>query len=939
MKFFNIWKYTAVVVLLVFIAGCEGKSGSSKSSTPQSNTKANQNLSFDDVGAINKDKFADDFNLTVSTLSTGLNSFVSSNTTVATVFAHDDNKTVTVSIHIKGSTTITVTNPGDETYLDDTASVNILIGKKEQSDFTMGENIAKMYTPIPFGSAVTGALGSGVTTYESNDTTVATIDSDGNVTILKAGAVTLKASNPGDDDHRYASAERFINIGLADQPNFSAGADVNKKTLDGNFIQKATGVLSSTDTVYTSNSPSYATVDPSTGEVDINNSWGFDYDGIRITAYNPGDDKYRDVTDFYEINITQYSQPDFEAGADHLDIVANGDNIYQPATGVLSSSADTIYTSSNTAIATVDVHGNVTIKNPPFTGNTTITATNSGGKHYYEANDSYVIVVTPDYFITKWLVPEDAKTVFINTDNTIPSDYNYNIDWGDGSYDTGVKTSKDHPYTSAGEYEVKISGTFKHPYFVNADKLISVERWGGQKFRSMKEAFHDCDNLVINATDTPNLSSVTPSIRTDDMFNGAKSLTSSTGNWAWDTSNVSNMSGMFNGAEKFNQDISGWDTSKVSKMNFMFFGAKEFNQDISNWDVSKITNMQSMFRNAAKFNKDISDWNTSKVTTMSSMFSGAEKFNQDLAKWDVSSVTTIDNMFRDATKFNQDIGVWNVSKVTNMTTMFSGAVDFDGNIDNWGTKTSKVTDMSYMFKDATNFNQDISSWDMSNVVNTSFMFIEADRFNQDIGSWDVSKVTNMQGMFFGADDFNGSIDGWGTNTSSVTNMAHMFGNTTSFDRNISSWDTSALRDMESMFEYATSFNQDIGSWNTSDVETMRSMFEGATSFNQDIGSWVTSAVRTMRSMFAGATSFDQDIGSWNTSDVETMRSMFEGATSFNQDISSWNTSGVETMSYMFKDATSFAGQDLSGWNIKSDIESYADFDTNWGAGNTPPIFP
>ncbi len=861
MKFLNIWKYTAVVVLLVFIAGCEGKSGSSKSSTPQSNTKANQNLSFDDVGAINKDKFADDFNLTVSTLSTGLNSFVSSNTTVASILVHDDNKTVTVSIHIKGSTTITVTNPGDETYLDDTASVNILIGKKEQSDFTMGENIAKMYTPIPFSSAVTGALGSGVTTYESNDTTVATIDSDGNVTILKAGAVTLKASNPGDDDHRYASAERFINIGLADQPNFSAGDDVDKKTLDGNFTQKATGVLSSTDTVYTSNKPDFATVDPSTGEVDINNSWGFDYDGIRITAYNPGDDKYRDVTDFYEINITQYSQPDFEAGADHLDIVANGDNIYQPATGVLSSSVDTIYTSSNTAIATVDAHGNVTIKNPPFTGNTTITATNSGGKHYYEANDSYVIVVTPDYFITKWLVPEDDMTIFINTDNSMPSNYNYNIDWGDGSYDTGVDTGKVHTYTSAGEYEVKISGTFKHPYFVNADKLISVEKWGANKFRSMEKAFEKCDNVVINATDTPDLSEAT---KTNSMFEGATNIGNGGGNWEWNTSAIVDMSEMFFGATNFNKDIGSWDTSKVYNMKTMFSGATNFNQNIgtASWDTSKVTDMSFVFNGATNFNQDISGWDTSKVTTMSSMFSGAEKFNQDLAKWDVSSVTTINNMFRDATKFNQDIGVWNVSKVTNMTTMFSGAVDFDGNIDNWGTKTSKVTDMSYMFKDATNFNQDISSWDMSNVVNTRFMFIEADRFNQDIGSWDVSKVTNMQGMFFGADDFNGSLNSWGTKTSSVTNMSYMFGNTTSFDRNISSWDTSA---------------------------------------------------------------------------VTTMRGMFENSEKFNQDISSWNTSGVETMSYMFKDATSFAGQDLSGWDV-TNVTSHDDFNTSWGAGNTPPSF-
>ena len=58
-----------------------------------------------------------------------------------------------------------------------------------------------------------------------------------------------------------------------------------------------------------------------------------------------------------------------------------------------------------------------------------------------------------------------------------------------------------------------------------------------------------------------------------------------------DTSGVTNMSGMFNGAKSFNQPIGKWDTSSVTDMSFMFWHAESFNQPIGSWDTSNVTNM------------------------------------------------------------------------------------------------------------------------------------------------------------------------------------------------------------------------------------------------------------------------------------------------------------------------------------------------------------
>ena len=43
------------------------------------------------------------------------------------------------------------------------------------------------------------------------------------------------------------------------------------------------------------------------------------------------------------------------------------------------------------------------------------------------------------------------------------------------------------------------------------------------------------------------------------------------------------------------KDISSWDVSNVTYMSYMFYGCDKFNQNISNWDVSNVKDMLFMF--------------------------------------------------------------------------------------------------------------------------------------------------------------------------------------------------------------------------------------------------------------------------------------------------------------------------------------------------------
>ena len=351
-------------------------------------------------------------------------------------------------------------------------------------------------------------------------------------------------------------------------------------------------------------------------------------------------------------------------------------------------------------------------------------------------------------------------------------------------------------------------------------------------------------------------------------------------------------------------------TSNVWSTMSMFQGAVKFNSNISNWDMSNVKRMQHLFDWAISFNQPIGSWNTSNVVSMDYLFYWATNFNQPIGSWNTSKVKEMRWVFGNAKTFNQDLSGWDVSKVENMYAMFNWAEQFDGDISTWNT--SEVTNMAGMFGNAKNFNQPIGNWDTSKVTDMSFMFHIARDFNQPIGNWDTSKVTTMNSMFRQAVNFNHPIGNW--DTSNVTNMLMMFHWALNFDQPIENWNTSKVTTMQSMFQWAPKFDQPIGNWNTSNVTTMKAMFNNAASFNQPIGSWITSKVTDMSGMFWGAKNFNQPIGNWDTSKVTNMGWMFADAIKFNADISSWNTSKVTSMWLMFNRASSFT-QDISNWDF------------------------
>jgi len=246
-------------------------------------------------------------------------------------------------------------------------------------------------------------------------------------------------------------------------------------------------------------------------------------------------------------------------------------------------------------------------------------------------------------------------------------------------------------------------------------KITDIKQWGEVVWSSFERAFYGCENMLVTATDVPNLSSVT------------------------------SMGAMFYKASSANPDVSNWDVSNVVNMQSMFQNASSANPDVSNWDVSNVTNMGNMFRDASSANPDTTNWNVSSVTNMRYMFRNTSSANPDTSNWDVSSVTNMYAMFRDASSANPDTSNWDVSNVTNMSLMFFSASIANPDTSNWDV--SSVTNMSRMFRNASSANPDTTNWDTSSVTNMSRMFRNASSANPDTTNWDVSSVTNMRYMF------------------------------------------------------------------------------------------------------------------------------------------------------------------------------------------------
>ncbi|GAG39211.1 unnamed protein product, partial [marine sediment metagenome] len=195
--------------------------------------------------------------------------------------------------------------------------------------------------------------------------------------------------------------------------------------------------------------------------------------------------------------------------------------------------------------------------------------------------------------------------------------YNGTIDYGDGSLTKHFSAWDDpdftHIYATAGNYQIKITGTFPQIYFNNVgDKLLvlSVENWGDVGWINFYRSFLGCSNLTeITAEDGVNFGAV---IDFQDCFFGCSSLININTD-GWDVANATKFIGMFSGCTNLTAfDGSTWTTTSLESISSMFGTCDNIlTINMDNWNVSNVVSFVKVFdRCSVLTTLDIANWST-----------------------------------------------------------------------------------------------------------------------------------------------------------------------------------------------------------------------------------------------------------------------------------------------------------------------------------------
>ena len=153
---------------------------------------------------------------------------------------------------------------------------------------------------------------------------------------------------------------------------------------------------------------------------------------------------------------------------------------------------------------------------------------------------------------------------------------------------------------------------------------------------------------------------------------------------------------MFEETARFDDNIAFWDLRKSSICR-NFLNAEKFNQPIGFWDVSSVEIAFAMFEGARRFNKDISAWNWASIYSGTNPTNGCRKKRRARALLQQTEdeqrhsarlcgeENGLKQMFKNAPRFNGDVSRWKGDATTSeQENMFEGAGSFNTK---WKCKT------------------------------------------------------------------------------------------------------------------------------------------------------------------------------------------------------------------------------------------------------------
>ena len=317
------------------------------------------------------------------------------------------------------------------------------------------------------------------------------------------------------------------------------------------------------------------------------------------------------------------------------------------------------------------------------------------------------------------------------------------------------------------------------------------------------------------------------------MFDDCKKLNIVEFGEAFNTENVEDMSYMFYNCYQLEQvNVGGFDTSNVKDMSKMFYYCRGLtNLDVSNFDTSNVTDMNNMFYGCSSIEElDVSGFVTSNVKDMSYMFCDLEKITElDVSGFDTSSVESMRSMFDYLPELLElDVAGFNTSNVTDMCCMFSSIYKIEV-LDTSGFDTSNVIDMCGMFNYCEKLQSvDISNFDTSNVEDMSSMFAGLIQITElDVSHLNFENCTSLCETFAYCDNLE-YVNIKGIDTSNVEDFDYMFSDCYNLKKidGIEELNVSKAKYISGMFCDCFALESlNLSKWDVRNVEYMSNIFD------------------------------------------------------------------------------------------------------------------
>ena len=454
---------------------------------------------------------------------------------------------------------------------------------------------------------------------------------------------------------------------------------------------------------------------------------------------------------------------------------------------------------------------------------------------------------------------------------------------------------------------------------------------------------------------------------TASWFDGFKVLTTIEGLQYLNTSEVTDMNGMFAFCSALTSlDLSNFNTSNVMNMSGMFADCRALTSlNLSNFNTSSVTHMYGMFLGCSALTSlNLSSFNTSNVTDMGWMFADCSRLTSlNLSNFKTQKVTDMRGMFTHCSALTSlNLLSFNTEKVKDMIFMFQYCSQLTNIFSN---KTWNCEESEDMFRGCTSLKgavaYDESKTDVRMANPETGYFTKKAQDKPEVTSPEayVQMSADKTTLTFFYDTKRATREGttWGINEKqqegervepawtgtyenpdTTTTKAVIDASFKDFrPTSTASWfkrfkaltaieglqylNTSEVTNMSDMFYYCSALTSlDLKNFNTEKVTDMSWMFTDCAALTTlDLKSFNTQKVWDMSYMFAGCKALTSlDLKNFNTQKVWNMDQMFAHCSALTTvDLSSFNTSNVTDMLSMFSGCESLTTLDLSNFNTSN----------------------